>query len=75
MFRVYGRVVVLHLTVLLGAVAAGALGAPVGVVVVFVLVKIVVDVAFHLREHRRAATPAATAQPALHAPGRTAPDS
>ncbi|HSK95063.1 MAG TPA: DUF6498-containing protein [Euzebyales bacterium] len=75
MFRVYGRVVVLHLTVLLGAVAAGALGAPVGVVVVFVLVKIVVDVAFHVREHRRAGTAAATAPPAVHAPGRTAPDS
>ena len=75
MFRVYGRVVVLHVTVLVGAVAAGALGARLGVLVVFVVTKIVVDLVFHLREHRRVATPSAPAPHAAHAPGRTAPDS
>jgi hypothetical protein len=75
MFRVYGRVVVLHVTILVGAVVAGALGAPLGVLLVFVIGKTVVDLAFHLREHRRATAPAEVATRAGHAPGRTAPDS
>jgi hypothetical protein len=53
MFSVYGRVVVLHLTILIGAVAVGVLGTPLGALIVFVLGKIALDVAFHLREHRQ----------------------
>lgn len=51
----YGRVVILHLTILFGAIAIGAIGSPVGAIAVLVVVKTVVDVAAHLAEHRRAA--------------------
>jgi hypothetical protein len=54
MFSVYGRVTVLHLTILVGALAVGVLGTPLGALIVFVLGKIAVDLSFHLRERRRA---------------------
>jgi hypothetical protein len=75
MFRVYGRVVVLHATVLVGAVGAGVLGAPLGALIVFVLGKLAIDLAFHIREHRRAPAPTMAVPRAVHVPGRTAPDS
>jgi hypothetical protein len=67
MFSVYGRVVVLHLTILLGAVAVGMLGTPLGALIVFVLGKIALDMSFHLREHRRTQGTAFTAPPAAAA--------
>jgi hypothetical protein len=51
----YGRVFVLHLTVLLGGFAVLALGQPVALIVLLVAFKIIVDLALHLFEHRRAA--------------------
>ena len=52
----YRRVVVLHLTIILGAFLVGASGAPVAALVVMVVVKTVLDVGAHLREHARART-------------------
>ncbi len=48
----YRRVMVLHITVLLGGIAVTELGAPVFLVVVLVLVKIAIDLLMHRREHR-----------------------
>ncbi len=53
MFAPYGRLVVLHLTILFGAFVSLAIGSPVGAVVVLVLLKTIIDVRFHLREHGR----------------------
>jgi len=52
MFAPYGRLVILHLTILLGAVAIMVIGAPVGAVAVLVALKTAMDLGFHLREHR-----------------------
>ncbi len=52
----YGRVVVLHVTILAGVFVSIALGTPIGALVVLVVLKTVVDLAAHLAEHRRAAT-------------------
>lgn len=49
----YGRVVVLHLTIILGAFAVVAVGAPVAALAVMVVCKTGLDLAAHLREHRR----------------------
>ena len=57
MLAPYSRVVVLHLTIILGATVSIALGSPIGALVVLVTIKTLLDVAFHLREHRRAASP------------------
>lgn len=51
----YGRVVVLHLTIIFGAFVVVAIGSPVGALVVLVALKTLLDVAFHLREHRSVA--------------------
>jgi Family of unknown function (DUF6498) len=49
----YGRVVVLHLTLILGAIGIAFIGAPIAALVVFVVVKTALDLALHLREHRQ----------------------
>jgi hypothetical protein len=51
----YARVIVLHLTILLGAFAAAMLGASIAALVVMVVLKTGVDLSAHLAERRRAA--------------------
>jgi len=48
----YGRIVVLHFAVIIGGFGVMALGQPVAMLVVLVLLKLGVDVRLHLREHR-----------------------
>ena len=58
----YRRLVILHVTVLLGGVAVTEMGSPVYLVAVLVLMKITLDVFLHRREHSapgRAFNPAA----------------
>jgi hypothetical protein len=50
MFRPYGRIVVLHLTVLLGGFLVMALGQPVAAIVLLVGLKTAIDLGAHLRE-------------------------
>jgi len=50
----YGRVAVLHVTLLVAGFAVMALGAPIAALAFMVVLKIVLDAAAHLREHRRA---------------------
>ena len=47
----YGRILVLHVTVLLGGLAVEALGAPVYLLLVLIAVKIFADSVLHRREH------------------------
>jgi uncharacterized protein DUF6498 len=51
----YGRVLVLHMTVLLGGFGVLALGQPVALIVLLVVFKTIVDLVFHSWEHRRVA--------------------
>lgn len=55
MFRPYGRVMVLHITILGGGFLAGYFGAPLASLVLMVLLKTVIDLRAHLKEHRAAA--------------------
>jgi hypothetical protein len=50
-FSVYGRVVVLHLTIIVGAFAVAILGAPIAALVVLVALKTAYDLRLHLRQH------------------------
>lgn len=52
MFSPYGRVVVLHLTILGGGIVGAALGSSLGILLILVLLKTALDAGFHLREHR-----------------------
>jgi len=53
LFAPYGRLVVLHLTIIVGALAISFTGASAAAVAVLVVLKTVLDVGFHLTEHRR----------------------
>ncbi|WP_157976487.1 DUF6498-containing protein [Parahaliea mediterranea] len=55
MFAPYGRIVILHVAVLIGGIGVVALGEPLSMLVVLILLKLGVDIALHLREHRHIA--------------------
>jgi hypothetical protein len=57
----YGRVMILHVTIVLGAFAVAAIGAPIGALVLMVALKTVADLAAHLAERERADLRARTA--------------
>ena len=48
----YGRLVILHITIIFGALAISMTGAPAAAVAILVGLKIVMDLGFHLAEHR-----------------------
>jgi hypothetical protein len=52
----YGRVIVLHLTIIFGAFATMLLGAPIWALVILVTLKTAVDLRAHLADRDRAAT-------------------
>ena len=53
----YGRIIVLHLTVIFGGIAAMALGAPLPALVVLVLLKTALDLRAHLAERIKFTAP------------------
>jgi hypothetical protein len=50
----YARVVILHLTIIFGAFVVAILGAPIGALLVLVVLKTIFDLGLHLRERGRA---------------------
>ncbi|MEK6190777.1 MAG: DUF6498-containing protein [Chloroflexota bacterium] len=52
MTQPYGRLVIMHLTILLGAFVSIFLGTPVGSLLVLIVGKTALDLAFHLRQHQ-----------------------
>jgi hypothetical protein len=61
MFRPYGRVMVLHVVILLGGFLVQLLGSPAPALALLVLLKTGLDLGAHLREHQPAAPPAPAA--------------
>lgn len=53
MMRPYGRIVVLHLTILLGGMLAMVFGDPIGLLIVLILFKTLVDLAMHQAERNK----------------------
>jgi hypothetical protein len=51
MFAPYGRLVILHLAIILGAFVSITIGSPIGALIVLVILKTIVDLTLHLREH------------------------
>ena len=52
MFQPYGRIVVMHLAILIGGVATMFLGSPVFALLILIVGKTVIDIKLHLRQHR-----------------------
>ena len=60
----YGRLIVLHLTIIVGALAISMTGAPSAAVLILVLLKTGLDLGLHLAEHRESASaPSSQAAP------------
>ncbi len=55
MTQPYGRLVIMHMTILLGAFVSIFFGTPLGSLLVLVVLKTALDLAFHLRQHREVA--------------------
>ncbi len=51
----YGRIVVLHMAIILGAFAIAAIGSSVGMLILLIIGKILIDAKLHLRAHKKAA--------------------
>ena len=49
----YSRVVLLHLTIIIGGFLVMALGSPVFALLILVLLKIFIDIRSHIREHKK----------------------
>ena len=60
MFTPYGRLVVLHITIIVGGLAIALTGAPAAALAILVVLKTLMDIAFHLAEHRKRALPPGT---------------
>ena len=75
MGKPYGRLVVLHVTIIIGAMAISITGAAIAALAVLVLLKIGLDVGLHLAEHRGlyAAPTAESARVALRRSARRWP--
>jgi hypothetical protein len=56
MVQPYGRLVILHLTIIVGAFVSIFLGTPIGSLLVLVVLKTALDLYFHLPQHRSALT-------------------
>ena len=52
MFKPYGRLVVLHVTIIFGAMAISITGAAITALAILVILKIALDIGLHLAEHR-----------------------
>jgi hypothetical protein len=57
MFQPYGRLIILHITIIVGSFFVIGLGQPVALVALLVILKTAVDLLFHLREHAKASQP------------------
>lgn len=49
----YGRIVVLHIAIILGAFAIAAIGSSVGMLILLIIGKIIVDAKLHIRAHKK----------------------
>ena len=68
MFAPYGRLVVLHITIIVGGMAIAFTGAPAAVLAILVVLKTLMDIGFHLAEHRDRGVPPGTVPPGTVAP-------
>lgn len=61
MSQPYGRIMIMHVAIIFGGFISMSIGSPVGVLIVLVVMKTVIDAVFHLRQHK-APKAAATAK-------------
>ncbi len=57
MAQPYRRIVIMHITIILGFMLTARLGHPIGLIIVWIILKIIADLLSHLRERKRFSTP------------------
>jgi hypothetical protein len=55
MHQPYSRVVIMHVAILAGGFVSMLMGSPVGVLIILILVKTLIDIKLHLLEHKKTA--------------------
>ena len=68
MFAPYGRLMALHMTIILGALAIATTGAQAAAMAVLVMIKLAIDLGLHLAEHRRTPPSAPSPEAAILQP-------
>jgi hypothetical protein len=68
MLAPYGRLLALHVTIILGAIAIGTTGAQSAAVAILVTIKLAIDLSLHLSEHRKAEPPSGAPETATIRP-------
>jgi hypothetical protein len=63
MTQPYGRLAIMHTTIVLGAFVSIFIGTPLGSLLVLIVLKTALDLYFHLRQHRTGASPAREVAP------------
>jgi hypothetical protein len=58
----YVRVAIMHFALLAGGFLSASIGQPIGILLILVVFKIIIDVKLHLREHRRKQRPRSAGQ-------------
>ena len=53
MSQPYGRVVILHVTIIIGGFLSMMLGSPIAALLFLIILKVALDITTHLREHRK----------------------
>lgn len=49
----YSRVVVMHIAIIAGGFVTMTLGSPVGVLIMLIILKTIIDMKLHLRQHKK----------------------
>jgi FtsH-binding integral membrane protein len=57
MTQPYSRIIVMHIAILGGGFLSVKMGSPVGVLIVLIALKTIIDVTLHLRQHRALSQP------------------
>jgi hypothetical protein len=57
MGRPYSRIVVMHIAIIAGGFLTAKMGSPVGILIVLVVLKTILDITLHLRQHRKTIPP------------------
>jgi hypothetical protein len=52
MFQPYSRIIVMHIAILGGGFLSVKFGSPIGILIVLIALKTIIDVKFHLRQHK-----------------------
>jgi hypothetical protein len=64
MSQPYSRIMVMHIAIIAGGFISFAIGSPAGVLIILIVIKTIIDVKYHLAQHKKRERPATAPGPA-----------